>query len=334
MPGGFALAAALTLCRANSSSAYSRISRSRQSSRTQFSRPYAGVSKKNSDHRQPLGMSMGRGTSKPRHQCWIPALLSGELSLSLQHRINVVDTRDVADTLVGALRGEAYGDPIAVIGHDTSVNDLFLFWSAIWAAPIVRAGPYRPLSGCCPRCGPNLPGGSSANRHRCLRSIPMLLCEQEWLQTDPAWMRLTGERRSLATTVRDTIAWYRSIGYCSRLKCARIPKSPQAFHELFVFRSRQGREQSAVFMMCCAGQPMSHATRVVDTAVSVHHLSEPVDVAERPLFSAGIFVRGCRSVDAVRAAASVGTNVSASACVSLPRDPPAALSRSDHRRRD
>ena len=214
---------------------------------------------------------LGPWDIKPRHQCWIPALLSGELSLSLQHRINVVDTRDVADTLVGALLEEAYGNPIAVIGHDTSVNDLFSLVCDLGGADRPRWS-VPAAFGVLPALWAELAWGLVGRPSPLPSLVPMLLCEQEWLQTDPA----LDAARKRTQTFSDNRSRHDSVVSLDRVLLssgALEYPSHQAFDELFVFRSRQSREQSAVFMIGRARQPMSHATRVVDTAVSVHHLS-------------------------------------------------------------
>lgn len=155
----------------------------------------------------------GPWDSKPRHQCWVPALLRGEIPVALEHRLNVIDTRDLAGVLVAALEQERYGEPISVTGHNTTVRELFSLvcdlagvqcprWSvpaafglvpALWAeltwAVIDRPSPLPAL-------------------------VPMLLCEQEWVEPESAQLELAAAPRPLTETARDTIEWYREIGYC------------------------------------------------------------------------------------------------------------------------
>ena len=207
------------------------------------------------------------------------------MSLSLQHRINVVDTRDVADTLVGALRGEAYGDPIAVIGHDTSVNDLFSLVCDLGGADRPRWS-VPAAFGVLPALWAEFAWGL-VGKPSPLPSLDPDVAVRARVAADGSRVDAAHRRTQIFS---DNRSRHDSVVSLDRVLLEAQVRSntqvTQAFDELFVFRSRQGREQSAVFMMCRAGQPMSHATRVVDTAVSVHHLSEPVDVAERPLFSA------------------------------------------------
>jgi hypothetical protein len=42
----------------------------------------------------------------------------------------------------------------------------------------------------------------------------MLLCEQEWVEPESAQLELAAAPRPLTETARDTIEWYREIGYC------------------------------------------------------------------------------------------------------------------------
>jgi dihydroflavonol-4-reductase len=150
---------------------------------------------------------------KPREQCWVPALLSGEIPVTLQHRLNVVDTRDVANTLVSALESESYGSAIPVTGHNTSVSDLCCLLCELagvaspkWSVPAAL--------GVLPTLWAELAWGVVGRPSPLPSLIPMLLCEQEWTATDPSQTKLGCAPRALSATASDAIAWYRSIGYC------------------------------------------------------------------------------------------------------------------------
>jgi dihydroflavonol-4-reductase len=152
--------------------------------------------------------SFGPWDIKPRAQCWVPALLRGEIPVVLQHRVNVVDTRDVADSLVSALRAAEYGSDIRVSGHNTSVADLF--------ALVCELGEVRPPRWSVPAAAGILPtlwaelGWALLGQPSPLPSlIPMLLCEQEWEAAEPA-----RTLRPLSETARAAVDWYRRLGYC------------------------------------------------------------------------------------------------------------------------
>ncbi len=150
----------------------------------------------------------GPWDTKPRAQCWLPALVSGEIPLVLQHRLNVVDSRDVADVVVGALRDASYGADVAVAGHNTSTEELFSVACELagvsrprWAVPAEL--------GVFPAMFAELAWALVGNPSPLPSLVLMLLCEQEW--TDAP---MGAARRPLRDTVRDALAWYRSLGYC------------------------------------------------------------------------------------------------------------------------
>jgi dihydroflavonol-4-reductase len=154
--------------------------------------------------------SFGPWDIKPREQCWLPALVSGEIPLVLQHRVNVVDTRDVADALASSLRRREYGRDIPINGHNTSVADLF---SVVCSSAGVAAPRWSvpAAAGILPALWAELAWALVGRPSPLPSLVLMLLCEQDW--EAPA-----GERpsalRPLSDTARDALAWYRSLGYC------------------------------------------------------------------------------------------------------------------------
>jgi dihydroflavonol-4-reductase len=152
--------------------------------------------------------SFGPWDVKPRAQCWVPALLRSEIPVVLQHRVNVVDTRDVADTLLRALRSGEYGADIRVSGHNTSVTELF--------ALVCELADVKPPRWSVPAAAGILPtlwaelGWALLGQPSPLPSlVPMLLCEQQWELAGPA-----RKLRPLSETARAAIDWYRKLGYC------------------------------------------------------------------------------------------------------------------------
>jgi dihydroflavonol-4-reductase len=152
--------------------------------------------------------SFGPWDIKPRAQCWVPALLRSEIPMVLQHRVNVVDTRDVADTLLRALRSGDFGADIQVSGHNTSVAGLFTL--------VCELADVRPPRWSVPAAAGILPtlwaefGWALLGQPSPLPSlVPMLLCEQQWEAADS-----TRTLRPLTETARAAIDWYRKLGYC------------------------------------------------------------------------------------------------------------------------
>ena len=155
---------------------------------------------------------VGPWDMKPRDKCWIPALIGGQVLVTPEHRLNVVDTRDVARVLVSAVETGYSGSELTVSGHNTTVDGLF-------ALVCESAGAARPMFKAPAALGilPSIwleAAWSAAGRESPLPSIlPILICEQEWLEPDAAQRELGGAPRPLADTVKDALAWYRRIGY-------------------------------------------------------------------------------------------------------------------------
>ena len=149
---------------------------------------------------------------KPRDKCWIPALIEGKVLITPEHRLNVVDTRDVAKVLVSAIETGYSASELAVVGHNTTVDGLF---SLVCESAAVE----RPMFKAPAALGvlPSLwleAALAAAGRESPLPSIlPILICEQDWLQPGTAQRELGGAPRALAETVNDAVAWYRRIGY-------------------------------------------------------------------------------------------------------------------------
>lgn len=150
---------------------------------------------------------------KPRELCWVPKLLCGEIPATLRHKINVIDTRDLAAAVAASLENAPLGEVISVSGHNTTTEDLLaqlcesggvaapqwkipaaisippLLWIEVMWAAVGRPSPLPSL-------------------------IPTLLCEQRWVRPSVAQEKLGVPLRSLAVSARDTVAWYRALGYC------------------------------------------------------------------------------------------------------------------------
>jgi dihydroflavonol-4-reductase len=126
----------------------------------------------------------------------------------LQHRVNVVDTRDVADALLRALRSGTYGADIRVRGHNTSVVDLFALVCELAGVRAPRLS-IPAEAGILPSLWAEL-GWALLGQPSPLPSlVTMLLCEQQWEPAESAH-----PLRPLTETARAAIDWYRKLGYC------------------------------------------------------------------------------------------------------------------------
>ena len=70
-------------------------------------------------------MCLGPWDEKERRLCFVPLVLTGELTYAMRHVLNVVDVRDVARALVGAVENGVTGEPILVSGHNITMTMLY-----------------------------------------------------------------------------------------------------------------------------------------------------------------------------------------------------------------
>jgi len=156
---------------------------------------------------------LGPWDVKPRTMCWMPALIDGRIFVTPQQRLNVIDTRDLAQDVVTALDEERYGSAIPSTGHNTTVEQLFsLVCAATATAPPVWKIPAN-LS-VLPSLWAEF-AWAVVNRPSPVPSlVPMLLSEQDWVSTSSEQPGLEATRRPLQATIADAVSWYRRIGYC------------------------------------------------------------------------------------------------------------------------
>ena len=157
-------------------------------------------------------MCLGPWDLHERDLCLIPRLLDKEILVSMQHILNVVDVRDVAKALVRMLESEIYGQPTLLSGRNISVQTLYSW--------ICEIGGVEPPS----IALPSVPGSFSAYLAELLLSfggietpiaIPaMLVSSHEWQPPCKAFLNLKIVTRPVFETLRDSVEWYRTIGYC------------------------------------------------------------------------------------------------------------------------
>lgn len=150
---------------------------------------------------------------KPPDECWVPALINGRFSVTPAHRVNVIDSRDVAAGLADALDGGYSGPPIELSGHNTTIENLFsMFCQRAGVSPPVLKVPAE--FSVVPSLWAEMALATIGRRSPVPALIPMLICEQRWVDPSAAQLELGSEPRALDDTVADTLAWYRQIKYC------------------------------------------------------------------------------------------------------------------------
>lgn len=156
---------------------------------------------------------LGPWDVKERESCWVPALLNGDIAVTPEQRLNVIDTRDVAAAVVSLMEGSRVGGPINLSGHNTTTSELF---SELCDA----AGRQNPrfrmpaLASAVPAVVSELALAALGQQSPIPAIVPMLLSEQDWTDPGEEQASLGARPRPLRDTARDTVNWYRRLGYC------------------------------------------------------------------------------------------------------------------------
>jgi dihydroflavonol-4-reductase len=156
---------------------------------------------------------IGPWDRRPRELCMVPLLVTQQLPALVARVVNVIDVRDVAAAVRAAVEQQRFGTPIPLAGNNVrtdklaarvcdlagvsaprlSVSARLAAGAALWAetvwALLGRPSPF-------PALGPLL----------ILESYPMYPSAEQ--------LALGALPRPLDETLRDSIAWYRDIGYC------------------------------------------------------------------------------------------------------------------------
>ncbi len=157
---------------------------------------------------------LGPWDRKPRELCPVALLASGALPALADAMVNVVDVRDVSIAMRIALsRPQMHGRPIALAGHDCRTTAL--------AARVCALAGARP-----PRLRMSLRWvaaaalsaeavGAALGVRPSMHALGPLLVLDTGPRAPSEDQRAMGVApRALDVTLRDALAWYRSIGYC------------------------------------------------------------------------------------------------------------------------
>jgi nucleoside-diphosphate-sugar epimerase len=155
---------------------------------------------------------LGPFDARPLEHCLIPLVLRGELPAVHGHAVNVIDVRDVAAAALAAHEQRRFGEPIPLVGHNTTLYGL--------VSAIARRGGVLPPRRHVP---PRLTAlaaygnevlaalGASPFAHP---SLGMLLAiEQHWDAPGAVQRRLLPQLRPLSRTLAEAIEWYAGLGY-------------------------------------------------------------------------------------------------------------------------
>ena len=156
---------------------------------------------------------LGPWDRRPREFCVVPLLVTGQVPVLVSRAMNVIDVRDVAAALRAALEQRRFGIPIALAGHDCRTDVLAARVCALAgaSAPRLRVPARLAVAGVLwAEAAWALLGRSSP-----LPAIGPLLVLDGYSMPPSAGQSALGLRlRPLDETLRDSIAWYRGLGYC------------------------------------------------------------------------------------------------------------------------
>lgn len=156
---------------------------------------------------------MGPWDRRARELCTVPLLLTSQVPVMVSQPLNVIDVRDVARAARLAVEQKRCGEPIPLAGHDTRTDLLARRVCELAGVPPPRRRmPVRLAAGAmlAAEAGWALLGRPSP--------VPalgsLLLLEGHPMQPSAQQLAMAVLPRALEETLRDSIAWYRSIGYC------------------------------------------------------------------------------------------------------------------------
>ena len=158
-------------------------------------------------------MCLGPWEVREPEMCLIPQLLSGRVTASSTQMINVIDVRDVANAVIAALRAETYGIPITLTGPSLTAEQLFARICELGGVAAPRFSGSSLLA---------LPASfwwelafGLAGRRTPLPTITMIFATLvQWVAQDKMQTRLEVFQRPLDETIKDSIEWFRRMGYC------------------------------------------------------------------------------------------------------------------------
>ena len=155
---------------------------------------------------------MGPWDRRPREQCVVPLLLTEQVPAMVARAVNVIDVRDVALAVRAAVEQQHFGAPIQLAGHDSRTDTLAARVCAFAGVPAPRL-----------RVSARLVAGGAlwaeaawalAGRPSPLPVIGQLLLLEGYPMRPSMGQRALGAMpRPLDETLRDSIAWYKQLGY-------------------------------------------------------------------------------------------------------------------------
>lgn len=156
---------------------------------------------------------IGPWDRRRRELCIVPQLMAGQVPATVTRVVNVIDVRDVAAAVRAAVEQSRFGRPIPLAGHNSRSD-------ALVARICHLAGVSAPRF----KVSARLAAGGAlwaetvwalVGQPSPLPTIGLLLILDGYATQPSAEQRALGVLpRPLDETLRDSIAWYRRLGYC------------------------------------------------------------------------------------------------------------------------
>jgi len=151
---------------------------------------------------------------KPREHCVIPRIVAGEFGITITGNLNVIDSRDLAIGVAELLkRGLGSGAAVRLTGNNTSISAILEDIAALTGKSVPRLG-YPADYSVWPSYWAEWMWALVGRPSPMPSLWPILISEQGWTTTSSEQVALGVSPRALKDTLRDTIDWYRAIGYC------------------------------------------------------------------------------------------------------------------------
>ena len=158
-------------------------------------------------------MCLGPWDVHDRELSLIPRLLCGEVPGAVRQILNVLDVREVAKGLIGALEAELYGRPMLLSGHNISAQNLFSWiceLAGVQMPPLTAPTSITAFASLALEAVLGV-----ANSDTPIKSLaPILMYQHEWMPPCAAFRELGITCRPLYETLLDAIAWYRRVESC------------------------------------------------------------------------------------------------------------------------
>jgi dihydroflavonol-4-reductase len=157
---------------------------------------------------------MGPWDLHDRMLCTIPPVLCGEIPISINQLLNIVDVRDLAAASLAALDKERYGKPILLGAHDILTNDLYSLICEVGGVPPPPRFSILPSFAIAGSYVMELAFGVMGRKPLLPSGGMMMATTFDYLDRTDTFGELGLTPRPLSETIADAIEWYRDIGYC------------------------------------------------------------------------------------------------------------------------